>query len=273
MFYCPVRVKPDLSPPAPSTRLGDWYASTFNVSWKRLVLCTSERTLLPVLVPIAGLDLPGKLKAALAEFLKAIGVPAKLLDEELRQMSEFAVGKAASLSVLASMNDFKRMSPSYLAEEPSLLHVALKLGEAPCGPMEYRSPIEAALEAFGLSADGAKTPLRWLSRAPAKPKPAKLSDAQYEQMVERATLDAHGDEEQARGWHSVMEEHLKTPFQTKVLGVGATVEQIELQGDSTLVAVCHRGEHRQAIPVLDLPIPDPAPSGAQWLEAYRRWKK
>jgi len=138
-----LKVKPDLSPPAPSTRLGDWYASTFNVSWKRLVLCTSERTLLPVLVPIAGLDLPGKLKVALGEMLKSIGVPARLVDEELRQMSELTVGKAASLSVLGSMQDFKRMARFSCAR-------ALELAEAPCGPMAYRTPIEATLEAFGV---------------------------------------------------------------------------------------------------------------------------
>jgi len=158
MFYCPVRVKPDLSPPAPTTRLGDWYASTFNVSWKRLVLCTSERTLLPVLVPIAGLDLPGKLKVALGEMLKSIGVPARLVDEELRQMSELTVGKAASLSVPGSMQDFKRMARFDVPAEPSLLHVALELAEAPCGPMAYRTPIEATLEAFGVEQ-------RWKARA------------------------------------------------------------------------------------------------------------
>jgi len=145
-----LKVKPDPSPPAPTTRLGDWYANVLNIGWNRLVLCTSERTLLPVLVPIAGPDLPGKLKAALAQFLKAIGVPATLLEEEMRQMSEFTVGKAASLSVLASMQDFKRMARYDLYEEPSLLHVALKLGEAPSGPIGYRTPIDATLEAFGV---------------------------------------------------------------------------------------------------------------------------
>ena len=145
-----LKVKPDLSPPAPTTRLGDWYASTFNVGWNRLVLCTSERTLLPVLVPIAGPDLPGKLEMALGEMLKSIGVPATLADEELRQMSELTVGKAASLSVLGSMQDFKRMARFEVAEKPSLLHVSLELAEAPCGPMKYRTPIEATLEAFGV---------------------------------------------------------------------------------------------------------------------------
>jgi hypothetical protein len=28
---------------------------------------------------------------------------------------------------------------------------------------------------------------------------------------------------------------------------------------------------RQAIEILDLPLPDPAPEGAPWIEAYRHW--
>jgi hypothetical protein len=38
-----------------------------------------------------------------------------------------------------------------------------------------------------------------------------------------------------------------------------------------IVAVCHRGRERQAIGILDLPLPEPAPEGAQWIAAYRHW--
>jgi hypothetical protein len=33
------------------------------------------------------------------------------------------------------------------------------------------------------------------------------------------------------------------------------------------VAICARGEHRQAISVLDLSVPDPPPRGARWIAA------
>jgi hypothetical protein len=36
-------------------------------------------------------------------------------------------------------------------------------------------------------------------------------------------------------------------------------------------AVCRRGTVTQRIGVLDLPLLDPLPEGAQWIEAYRRW--
>jgi len=32
-----------------------------------------------------------------------------------------------------------------------------------------------------------------------------------------------------------------------------------------------RGSQRQWIPVLDLPLPRPAPAGSEWIDAYSRW--
>ena len=43
------------------------------------------------------------------------------------------------------------------------------------------------------------------------------------------------------------------------------------QTESGIVAICAHGKHRQAIPILDLPLPDPPPDGTEWIAAYRRW--
>jgi hypothetical protein len=37
-----------------------------------------------------------------------------------------------------------------------------------------------------------------------------------------------------------------------------------------IVAICRRDNHKQTIAILELPLPDPAPDGAEWIEAYRR---
>ena len=62
-------------------------------------------------------------------------------------------------------------------------------------------------------------------------------------------------------------------IQTQVLGVHVTVENIELKNDCRIVAVCARGEIRQAISLADLPLPDPAPEGTEWIDAYRHWAR
>jgi hypothetical protein len=68
----------------------------------------------------------------------------------------------------------------------------------------------------------------------------------------------------------MIEDNLAVPFETTVLGVEVTVRTVDLRADE-IVAICHRGRHRQAIGILDLPLPDPAPAGAQWIAAYRHW--
>jgi len=47
--------------------------------------------------------------------------------------------------------------------------------------------------------------------------------------------------------------------------------RIDITQDEQIVAICRRGRSRQAIPILDLPLSDPRPGGAEWIEAYRQW--
>ena len=89
-------------------------------------------------------------------------------------------------------------------------------------------------------------------------------------LIEKATMDAYGDDEQRSGFFTMIEDNLKLPFQTVVLGVPVRVESVELENDDIL-AVCVRGRERQALPILRLPLPSPPPKGAEWIEAYRHW--
>jgi hypothetical protein len=71
----------------------------------------------------------------------------------------------------------------------------------------------------------------------------------------------------------MIEDRLALPFETEVLGAPATVERVNLTDDDRIVAVCRRGRSRQAISILDLPLPARPPAGAEWIEAYRRWAR
>ncbi len=99
----------------------------------------------------------------------------------------------------------------------------------------------------------------------------QLSDADLDELVEQATVDAYGSEEQLTGLFTMLSEHLAVPFKTVILGVETTVEKVDLLPGSGIVAICARGEHRQAIGILDLPLPVPAPRGTKWIHAYRHW--
>lgn len=71
------------------------------------------------------------------------------------------------------------------------------------------------------------------------------------------------------GLYTMIEDHLKVPFETEVLGVPVTVERVDLTPGGEIVAICVRGNKHQQVPILDLPLPSKVPEGAEWIEAYR----
>ena len=101
---------------------------------------------------------------------------------------------------------------------------------------------------------------------------SSLTKARLAEMIEQATVDAYGDSEQITGWFTMIEENLAVPFETKVLGIPVTIERVDLDRSETIVAICRRGRVRQSLPIINLPLPTPLPDGAEWIEAYRRWR-
>jgi hypothetical protein len=91
-------------------------------------------------------------------------------------------------------------------------------------------------------------------------------------MVADATVDCHDEEEQLTGLASMVEENLEVPFWTTVLGLAVTVTGVTHMAHG-LTADCVRGRHRQAIHLLDLPLPEPPPKGSEWIAAYRHWTR
>ena len=61
------------------------------------------------------------------------------------------------------------------------------------------------------------------------------------------------------------------PSPPRALGREVKAEGLAPPADEQIVAICSHGRTRQRIPILDLPLPDPPPPGAEWIAAYRRW--
>jgi Domain of unknown function (DUF6933) len=146
------------SPARPSTLLGDWYANLLFRKPQQLVLCISERTLLPVIVPAKELrTLPVRLALAVREVLIALGVAAALADRERAEMREFCFARTESKRVLGSLNEFM-FELSYIVDirpyEPQLQR-SLFLAETPCKPIGYNSPDRATRELFSSGGVGA----------------------------------------------------------------------------------------------------------------------
>jgi hypothetical protein len=112
-----------------------------------------------------------------------------------------------------------------------------------------------------------------------KPKPEpkayrpSLGKAKLEALIEEAVVDAYGEDEQTGGFSAMIEEHLTLPFIVSILGAETVVEKVDMMRDGRIVAVCRREGVKQRIEILDLPLPKPAPAGAEWIAAYSYWRK
>ncbi len=167
-----LRVKPDLQPPPSSTKLGDWYADVLNMGRERLVLCVSERTLLPVVVPASGAELRTKLVDGLRQTLMALGAPTAVIDAELNHMQDVTLSKTASRAVLGSMNEFQFMARHFRVRDPrgSLLAMGLDLADVLCGTIDYAPPMEATLDALGTAPRPSKPKLGIAPPPPPSPR-------------------------------------------------------------------------------------------------------
>ena len=92
-----------------------------------------------------------------------------------------------------------------------------------------------------------------------------------DKLIAEATVDCYNESEEVTGIFTMLEENLAVPFSTTLLGVEVTVERVDQNAAGEIVAVCRRGSERLRVPVIDLPLPEPKPKGAEWIDAYRRW--
>jgi hypothetical protein len=132
------RIKPEVQVPRHgTTRLGSWYATA--LFWKpQMALVVNERTLLPVLLPLApAATLAQRFPVALRDVLRALDMPVEFIDSEIDDMNEVVYAKTANRSVLGVMNEFAYLAEGYRDQGGSIDPVALslKLAGTPCGPL------------------------------------------------------------------------------------------------------------------------------------------
>ncbi len=110
------------APPA-TTQLGNWYANLLPLRRGPAVLCVSERTLLPVLLPTgANIDLPRHLAAELGTMLIDLGVPSDLIERERFAMRQWSYAKTSNRSVLGAMNELALTVANELEDGAESLH-------------------------------------------------------------------------------------------------------------------------------------------------------
>lgn len=132
-----------------SGRLGDWYCNIMNINNQQLLLCTSEKTLLPIVVQAKEIStFPVRLTRKLEVVLRSAGIPEEKIKQELEEMKQVVFTKTASRKVLGSMNDFKKLLEAVFVPGTTLEEAVRFLGETPCGPLGMSTPIETTKRIF-----------------------------------------------------------------------------------------------------------------------------
>jgi hypothetical protein len=129
------------APVQPSTRLGNWYIHLARFGRNQIVLATSERSLLTVLLPARQLRerIEISFQAALAELLAALQLPAQVVSRELAAVKPISFAAASNRRVIGSMNEYAWQLGSYLARTADLLELSLQLNNTPMSAVGSKS--------------------------------------------------------------------------------------------------------------------------------------
>jgi hypothetical protein len=142
----------DLSPVESTTRLGDWYGNVLRIGRRQHLLFISERSRLPVVIPIRqAKQLRIVLPDAVCQMMAAVGVAAKDIAEECSRMSELAFGCTQNRSLLGTLNDFAFMAQCAGAKrtEPESPEELMQfLAQTPILPLDGARPIDLTLGLF-----------------------------------------------------------------------------------------------------------------------------
>jgi hypothetical protein len=115
------RLRTDLAGAVPvaGNALGHWYATVLTFNRTAYVISVSERSLLSVVLPGAPFStLVTRFPAALAELLRALGVPASQVATEVAATSPLVVAATASRRVLGCLNQYAFELSIHLSDEP-----------------------------------------------------------------------------------------------------------------------------------------------------------
>jgi hypothetical protein len=122
-----------------TTLLGDWNATMLR--WRpQVALLVNERTLLPVLMPLApAATMPARVADQVGAVLAAHGVPDLVVRAEVDQMRQWRIAPTANRSIVGIMTEFAFLADTWRdAAKPNLLDVAVRLAATPCSPLYQR---------------------------------------------------------------------------------------------------------------------------------------
>lgn len=130
-----------IDPEPATTLLGEWYGTALPWRPRHVALMMSDRTLLPVLLPLApASNLLARFPTHLAAVLTAHDVPAQFIDDELAQMQAWQIAPTNNRSRVGSLNEFASLA-NHIRDDypgPDLIGLSMWLSTVPCSPLYKR---------------------------------------------------------------------------------------------------------------------------------------
>ena len=153
-----------------STALGDWFATA--LFWKpQAALLVNARTMIPVFTPLAPAGkLLDRAPEAIAEVLRAHGVPADAITAELNEMFEVRIAPTNDRQIVGVMNEFVfQAEGAWGAHDPDLFSMSMRLSELILGPLMQRhgTPADELAACFREDADVIALPTSKVARVSA----------------------------------------------------------------------------------------------------------
>jgi hypothetical protein len=144
------------------TRLGDWCGNILQIGRRQYLLFISERSRLPVVIPIReAKHLEAVFAEAVCDVLAAVGVGAADIAADRAKMSGIAFGRTNNRSLLGTLNDFAFMAQQgsgNLAEPESPEELMRFLSQTPILPLDRASPIDLTRTAFEVALRNRSSP-------------------------------------------------------------------------------------------------------------------
>jgi Domain of unknown function (DUF6933) len=104
-----LKVKPTECSQDSTTRLGDWHCHEFTASRRKYLVFVNEQTLLPVVIPVKGLEITAEylelFKQRLFKTFIFMNLPDDKFMPELLEMDDVNFAKTSNRSVIGSMNE------------------------------------------------------------------------------------------------------------------------------------------------------------------------
>ena len=108
-----------------------------------MALLVNERTLLPVLMPLApSSTLTERIAAEVSRVLGMHGAGEEFVATELAEMAEVNLAKTANRRAVGTMNEFAFLAQTYCEDMDTvdLQVLSMRLAETPCGTIKHQSP-------------------------------------------------------------------------------------------------------------------------------------